>query len=210
MKAPPRPMMDSEAPQWLQKIEAHHPHQVILYIAMMASSLLFGYLILIFSYTQAQTEANSIEVPKAFIISTLAIVFSSFWMSNVVGYFKEEQYPHMMRSLRYTFFLGLIFMAFQIGGWYQLVVLHPADSIGQNANAYLLALSGLHGLHLVSGVGMLIWVYSSLGKAIVDPVSSLIVQTTPYQLIKVKMLVSWWHFLDILWVILFIDMLLVL
>jgi len=58
-------------------------------------------------------------------------------------------------------------------------------------------------LHLLAGLLFLVSIWRRIGKASKDPIKSLITATTPYQQVRITMLVSFWHYLDVVWVVMF-------
>ncbi|MEM7106755.1 MAG: cytochrome c oxidase subunit 3, partial [Bacteroidota bacterium] len=92
--------------------------------------------------------------------------------------------------------LGVAFLISQLVVWSDLV----ADNVyfvGNPSGSFLYVLSGVHGLHLVSGVIFLIIVLISTYRYKVHSKN----------LTQIQMCASYWHFLDVLWIYLFVFLL---
>ena len=198
------------SPDWLVRLEKLHPHQTLLGLAMIGSGLMFAYFMVAFAASQTAITQAALSLPKAFILSTLVIIFSSFWLVKVTQAFAQEQFGELRQNLSWVMLLGILFTLLQAWGWYQLLST-PIEAPGQiTTKNYLFLMSGLHFLHLLGGLIFLLSVRWRVAKAAKDPVHSLITSTTPYRRVQIRMLVRFWHYLDLVWVVLFLFFLLVL
>ena len=184
------------------RLERLHPHKTLLYLSIFGSSLLFGFLIV--AYTM-KTDANTFidfRFPKAFIVSLVLLLFSSFSISKALLAFREDDMRGLKHSLGITLVLGLAFTISQYVGWYELNQANIHLS-GEVSGSYLYVISGLHVLHLAAGLVFLTMMYTQISNVSRDPVRRLIMVTNPYQRVKLEMLTVYWHFVDALWVLLF-------
>jgi cytochrome c oxidase subunit 3 len=88
---------------------------------------------------------------------------------------------------------GVLFLAGQLVAWRQLVaagVYLPSTL----HSSFFYVLTGLHGLHLIGGIIALSWV---LAKALLNRI-------TPAKGESLQLCALYWHFMDGLWVYLFI------
>ena len=99
-------------------------------------------------------------------------------------------------GLGITTLLGL---AFLVGQWYSWVTLVGMDVyfVGNPGGSFLYVITGLHALHLVSGVIFLI----------IMLISSFSYKVHSKRLVKLEMCLTYWHFLGGLWVYLFMFLL---
>jgi cytochrome c oxidase subunit 3 len=93
-----------------------------------------------------------------------------------------------------TTLLGSAFLYMQFAGWSDLVDINVHFTGGSPSESFVYVLSGLHMAHLVSGVIFMIVV---------------LVKTFRYKvhsknMVNMDMLSTYWHFLDGLWVYLFL------
>ncbi len=189
-------------PNVLDRLEKLHPHKTLLYLTIFGSCLLFGFLIVAYA---AKSDANTyidFEFPKAFIVSLVLLLFSSYSISRALTAFEADDMKTLKNSLGITLMLGLAFTISQYIGWYELTQSNIYLS-GEVSGSYLYVISGLHVLHLAIGLVFLTMTYTQVSNISRDPVRQLIMVTNPYQRIKLEMLTTYWHFVDALWVVLF-------
>ena len=186
----------------ISRLEKLHPHKTLLYLSIFGSSLLFAFLITAYAMkTDVDTFIN-FRFPKAFIVSLVLLLFSSFSISKALVAFREDDMKGLKHSLGITLVLGLAFTISQYVGWYELNQSNIYLS-GEVSGSYLYVISGLHVLHLAAGLVFLTMMYTQISNISRDPVKQLIMVTNPYQRIKLEMLTVYWHFVDALWVVLF-------
>lgn len=100
------------------------------------------------------------------------------------------------KALPWMLMLGFLFSAMFIAGqmlvWQQLVDL--GYFISENpANSYYYLFTGIHAIHLMGGIAVLLQVsYRYIKKSDIDSLSA-----------SIKLCASYWHFLFIVWVLLF-------
>ncbi|MGB3852217.1 MAG: cytochrome c oxidase subunit 3 [Tunicatimonas sp.] len=193
-KASPQNVMD--------RLEKLHPHKTLLYLAIFGSCLLFGFLITAYAVKTDHNTFINFRFPKSFIVSLVLLLFSSFSISKALGAFRDDDMEALKQSLGLTLLLGLGFTISQYVGWYELNQSKIYLS-GEVSGSYLYIISGLHVLHLAAGLVFLTVTYTHVSNVSRDQVKRLIMVTNPYQRIKLEMLTVYWHFVDILWVVLF-------
>ena len=184
------------------RLEKIHPHKMLLYLSIFGSSLIFLFMITAYTFSRPDEDFSNFVMPKAFIVSLVLLMFSSFSISRLLPAFKKDRMKEVRRILEVTLLLGLAFTISQYVGWYELnrSGIHLS---GQDSGAYLYVISGLHVLHLAGGLVFLTLTYTKINTVARDPVKNLIMVTNPYQRTKMEMLVTYWHFVDALWVLLF-------
>jgi len=180
-----------------------HPIRVITYLTLLVISSAFLSLVAGYFETTAGTIYNNFELPKIFHANTIIILASSYVVLQMRNAkFKDDSVTYK-NALIVTSILGLAFTALQIVGWEEL----KANGISFTNNisgTYLYLISGLHLLHLLVGVGFLVWF---LIKAFIiekDAYKSLLFDTDPIEKLKIEMLATYWHFVDILWIFLYL------
>ena len=187
-----------------KKMEQLHPHQLMLYVSMIGSAIIFLFMIVAFAVSRPEAaDFIKMQFPKSFVISTIVLLLSSFSVSKVLPAYEQDNLDEMKKWLGITFLLGLIFSASQITGWKEL----QENSIyfsGAKSGAYLYVISGLHVLHMAGVMIFLLFTLLSCHKISKDVVKRLVYSTTPYEKIKLRMLEDFWHFVDVLWVVLFL------
>ena len=186
-----------------QRIEKAHPHRVILALFMVGSFLVFLFLLIALAFSYQAKGNTALFLPKSFLASTALLLSSGLVFDRSIRWLKQERFDKLLYTLLYTALLIVLFVIFQIAGWKQL---YEAGVFlnGKASGAYLYLITGLHLLHIVVAAAWLGHTIIQVWPAGNDPVKQLIISTSPYQEIKLRMLVGFWHFLSGVWVLLYL------
>lgn len=136
------------------------------------------------------------NLPSAFYLSTAIIVTSSITMFLALQMAKKNNKGGIIISLLATFVLGLVFAYFQYLGWSELYSKQIVFG-GKSANAsgsFLYLITFLHLLHLFAGIISLLITLKNSVKGKYNAQNTL----------GLELCSIYWHFLDILWVYLFL------
>jgi cytochrome c oxidase subunit III len=173
-----------------------HPHKFSLWIAMASIIMAFAGLISAYLVKMSQSNWLQFNLPAIFTLSTIVIIASSATMYFAVRAFKQREIPTYRLLITITAVLGIVFMALQIKGFF--VTDHAGVKIvGKGANAsgsFLLAIAGLHILHVLGGVIVLIVQFFRAFSR----------KNRIYSAVPVEVAALYWHFVDVLWIVLFI------
>ncbi|MEZ4886174.1 MAG: cytochrome c oxidase subunit 3 [Chitinophagales bacterium] len=176
-----------------------HPLQMMLYFAISSLSVLFLGLTVAYFFSSGTWTWSQFRFPKAFLFSTIAIVASSFSIQRALGFYQNDASEKLKKSLFMSLIFSVLFVVLQIVGWFDLYTRGIYIS-GKPDGSYLYLISALHALHVIVGLAILGHFYSQTIKKIQDPVTSLLFFTTPKEERHLKMIITYWHFVDILWV----------
>lgn len=186
-----------------KKMEQMHPHEVLVYVSMVGSAVIFLFTIMAFTVSKPpQAEFFKFEFPKSFIISTFVLLISSFTVTRVIPEFEKDNLEGIKKWLGISFLLGLVFSCLQITGWKELEGYNILFT-GERSGAYLYVISGLHVIHMVGIMGYLLYLLLEANKTSNDVVKHLVYSTNPYQKVKFKLLSNCWHFVDAVWIVIF-------
>jgi cytochrome c oxidase subunit 3 len=150
------------------------------------------------AYLVRKAEGNWVEfkLPDLFYYSTGVLIASSIAMHAALIAAKKDQFNALRLSISITFVLGLLFLVMQYYGWAQLVEMN-VYFVGNPSGSFVYVFSGLHGLHLVSGLIVLL----------VALLAAFQLKINAKALTQIKICSTYWHFLDALWVYLFLFLL---
>jgi cytochrome c oxidase subunit 3 len=200
--------IEKDSPSLIKRLEKIHPHLMLMYVGIIGSSLIFFFLSILFIGTALQQQV-AISLPKSFVFSTAVLLMSSYFAHQYVQHFKNDRSSALSHAATGLFITGVIFTLSQMVGWIELSG-SGVHLTGKATGAYLYLLSGLHALHLIGGLVYTLIQAIAAQKISKDAVRALIVFSSPYELVKARMLAVYWHFLDIVWVMLFLFFLLLL
>ncbi|MCH7401665.1 heme-copper oxidase subunit III [Belliella kenyensis] len=189
---------------WFQKLENLHPYQTMVYLGMIGSGLIFLFLTVAFLASgYGGFPSMGIKLPKSFVISTFVIMLSGYTVSNVSLHFREERLRKLKNNLFTTFLLGVIFTVLQFLGWLELKQM-GVDFKGLPSGSFLYVLSGIHVFHLVGAMIFGLIMVLQYGRREKDQVGQLIMLTNPFEKMRISLFATYWHFMDLIWLMLFL------
>jgi len=135
-------------------------------------------------------------IPYLPIIATTILIISSFTMQWGLRRIQKGDRTGMNRALVITLVLGIVFLAAQI---FDYISLLDREGFGINSGIYgtlFYTMTGFHGAHVFGGV---------IGITIVL-VRGLAGQFSAKHHIAVEAVSAYWHFVDIVWIFLFLTL----
>src|SRR5712692_3977238 len=162
-------------------------------IAIALVSILMVFMALTSAFIVLRRGSNlwvSIQLPRALWANTLVLLGSSYTLEVARRRLSLADLSGFRKFWSVTTALGLLFVAGQFVAWRQLVAqgLYIASN---QASSFFYIFTGAHAVHLLGGVGALLYV--SLRKSDQKRISlSLAAEIASY----------YWHFMDGLWVFL--------
>ncbi|OYX23371.1 MAG: cytochrome C oxidase subunit III [Algoriphagus sp. 32-45-6] len=198
-------MNAEETPKsWFQRVESLHPYEMMLYLAMFGSGLIFLFLVVAFLFSGLnQLEGLNHKMPVAFLISTFLIILSGYTATKMRLYFQEENISKLESSLRATFWLGFTFTVLQFAGWKELTDM-GINFTGIPSGSFLYLLSGIHIVHLVGAMVFALILLLKLRRTQSDGIQKLLLITNPYEKMRIRLFTVYWHFMDAVWLVLFL------
>jgi cytochrome c oxidase subunit 3 len=136
---------------------------------------------------------HSILLPPVLWFNTAALLLSSFTFHRALAGIKQGNGAALSRWLMATIVLGLVFLGGQLAAWGQLAKMGVFLQ-SNPASSFFYLLSAMHGLHLIGGVGF-------LGYVLVRALRN---DFTKLEHLPVELCATYWHFMDGLWLYLFI------
>ena len=178
------------------------PFGFMLWLGVIGSSLLFTTIFLVYLIRMQNASSHFIALPDMFWLSTLVILFSSITLHEANLAFVQERFLHYRVFLGATFVLGITFMLLQVSGWLEMID-GNAFLARNNSVASIYILTGLHLLHIFGG---LLYLSILLRKAIKNRtyVDSFVYSVNPPNRLRLKLMTRYWHFVDALWLVVFI------
>lgn len=187
--------MDIVSSQQRKKI---HPHKFIMWVAIGSILMMFAGLTSAYIVRSNQANWQEIEMPKIFWYSTAVILISSLTIQMALRSFKQREMNRYRLLMGVTFVLGAVFVALQWIGFMQLWD-QQVTFRGSGEGQFLYVIFGLHAVHVLGGIIALIimFIKAFFGKAKL------------YSSVPVEVMSTYWHFVDILWIYLFVFFMLI-
>lgn len=178
------------------------PYLFMLYLGFGGSSLVFILFSALYTIRKGTPGWLSFNIPSIFWISTCLIILSSLALHFANKAFTSDRFTQYKWLLALTLDIGILFIITQIIGWRTL--LNEGIALNKStAGAFLYIISGLHLLHVLGG---LIFLCILLVQALKRNtyIDSFIYSVNPPNQSRLRLITQYWHFVDILWVLLFV------
>jgi cytochrome c oxidase subunit 3 len=168
----------------------------LLWIGIVSIVMLFAGLTSAYVVRAQNGNWQVFELPSILIISTAIIVTSSLTMLLAQRAIKKDNFQLTSIYLFLTLVLGLSFFYTQAQGWKELSQqgIYFAGKYSNASGSFLIIIAFLHLAHMVGG---LIALFVSLTKSLLKKYSS-------SDSLGIELTAIYWHFLDVLWVYLFL------
>ena len=171
-----------------------NPKKFMLWLTIVAILMMFagwtsGYLV-----RKAEGRWHEFELPQIFWYSTGILLVSSISMFLAVQSAKKDNFNALKIAISITFVFGLAFLTTQVIGFSDLIKNQLYFAGSDVAASWLYALIGLHAAHVISGLVVLL----------ISLISAFRFTTDSKNMLRIKLCATYWHFLDFLWLYLFL------
>lgn len=181
-----------------------HPYKVILYLSM-ASILMF------FAITTSAllvkkgdiVSWEAFKLPTVFYLSTAILLASSALMHYAKNLYAQTKFVSSRLFIFLSIILSIVFMYTQYLGFQSLEAIGmPLSGNASGSFVYVIVLA--HAFHILGGLffSILILMRSILNRNDTNFESNNI--ANPKRLLSLELLTIYWHFIDFIWVYLFI------
>ncbi len=179
-----------------------HPHKFNLWLAIISLIMVFGGLTSAYLVARSMVkQPEFFDIPNLLWINTGIILLSSFSMQFAVWRVRKGDEKQALIGLLLTCLMGIVFLFGQysvyqemvLGGNYFVDPMRADDSV-----SYFYILTGLHGTHIIAGLIALFFALIKTGFKMYKPGK---------KILSIEMTATFWHFLDLLWVYLFVFLL---
>nr|WP_315139890.1 cytochrome c oxidase subunit 3 [uncultured Flavobacterium sp.] len=172
-------------------------YKLILLFAMVSMTMMFAGLTSAFVVSKSRADwLKDFQLPTAFFISTIVILGCSVTFHLAKKSIQKDNQSATTMCLLSTLALGVLFVILQFVGFGQIVsngyyFTGQASSI---TTTFLYIVTVVHLLHLVGGlISLLIIIYNHFKQ-----------KYNSTQTLGIELGAMYWHFLDLLWVYLFL------
>ena len=180
-----------------QKSRTARSYKLILLFSMVSMTMMFGGLTSAFVVSKSRVDwLKDFQLPSAFYISTIAIIGCSLTFYVAKKAIMKNNRAKFTVFLLSTLFLGLLFVVLQFVGFRQIVDAgyYFTGSGSSITSTFLYVVTIVHLIHLAGGViALLIIIYNHFKQ-----------KYNSSQTLGIELGAMYWHFLDLLWVYLFL------
>ncbi|MHA4737632.1 cytochrome c oxidase subunit 3 [Dyadobacter sp. MSC1_007] len=179
-----------------QETLAMDPKKFILWLFLVSIIMLFASQSSAYLVRRAEGNWLEFEMPKIFWYSSAVLLISSMAMQWAYFSAKKDQFNQLKIAISITFVLGLAFLWMQFEGWKQLVAMN-VYFVGNPSGSFFYVFTGLHGFHIITGLIVLLFAL----------IAAFRLNVHAKNLRRIQICATYWHFLDILWLYLFVFLL---
>jgi cytochrome c oxidase subunit 3 len=177
------------------------PSKFNLWLFMLASSMLFAAVVSAFIVHRPDAEQKNawtvFDLPVYFMYSLIIVLVSSVTVYYAFKMAKKDEISANRWLLSATWILGILFCVSQFYGWKQLVSLDLTfvNSRPEDISAsYVYVITALHVLHVLGGIVLLS----------ISWVQSMKLNVHKKNLTLMSITNTYWHFVGILWILLYL------
>lgn len=171
------------------------PLKFALWASLASISMMFAGFLSAYLVRQAAGNWFEFVLPNLFLGSTGIIILSSVTMHRAVKAFREEDERLYKSMLLATFCLGIVFIITQYQGWLAMQAA-GIDLKGNPSGAFVYLISGVHVAHVVGGIAAL---FVALIHGFTLPF-----KVTERRKTRLDITAHYWHYVDVLWVVLYL------
>ena len=180
-----------------EKTRSDRSYKLLLLFAMISMTMMFAGLTSAFVVSKSRADwLKDFQLPLAFYFSTAVIIGCSVTFHLAKKAIQNDQQKTTTTFLLATLILGILFIILQFVGFGQVVAngYYFTGSESSITTTFLYIVTLVHLLHLVGGIiSLLIIIYNHFKQ-----------KYNSTQTIGIELGAMYWHFLDILWVYLFL------
>jgi len=179
------------------KLRTARSYKLILLFAMVSMTMMFAGLTSAYVVSQSRADwLKNFQLPSAFYFSTIAILGCSITFHLAKKAIQRNEISKTTSLLLATLALGITFVVLQFVGFGQIVAngYYFTGSASSITTTFLYIVVVVHLLHLAGGmIALLVIIYNHFKQ-----------KYNSTQTLGIELGAMYWHFLDFLWIYLFL------
>lgn len=168
----------------------------MLWVSMISMTMMFAGLTSAYVVSRKRYDWVSFDLPQSFYISTLLIVLSSITFMLAKFFIKKDNRTATTAALLATFSLGIGFVLLQFQGFDELFSAGYVFAGEQSTvkSSFIYGITLAHIVHIIAGIIVLsVVIFNHLNK-----------KYSSKDTLGLELGAIFWHFVDILWIYLFL------
>lgn len=181
-----------------------HPLKLVLYFGMISMFMFFALTTSALLFKKGDS-LNWVQftLPKIFLLSTGVVILCSILIHYSMSLYKKGKFGAFRWTLAVSVLLGFVFLATQVLGFQALAAIgYPLEGHSSGSFIYVIALA--HALHVIVGLFFSVFTLTKAYLNRKDPIYELRDIINPRRVLSLELLTTFWHFIDVLWVYLYI------
>lgn len=168
-----------------------HPKKFALWVGCASIMMMFAAFTSAYIVRQAAGNWLEFRLPDIFFVSTAIILLSSLTLHGSYLAFKRGNSALYRGLLAGTLILGLAFLVLQYQGWQAMTAI-GVELTTNPSGSFVYVISGVHAAHILGGI-------AALSVALLHAFG-LPFKVTKGRKLRFELTLTYWHFVDFLWV----------
>jgi len=175
-----------------------HPYKFTLWVGIGSIIMMFAGFTSAYIVKREQPGWIGFSMPVIFWYSSAVMLLSSILLQVGIGAFKSRDMGKYRNLLLSTTLLGIVFIVLQVIGYWQLNKIGVKVE-GSGSGVFFIIIFGLHALHVLGGIiALLVLMFRAMNS-----------RTRSYNIVPIEVAATYWHFVDLLWIYLFVFFILI-
>lgn len=181
-----------------------HPQKLALWIAMASMSMFFAALTSALLVKKGDYRVwENFKLPTIFMFSTVSVIAVSVCIHAALISYRKAKFVQFRWLMFFSFILGCLFLVLQLGGWN--VMINGGMTLTENlSGAFIYVITASHGVHIIVGLLVMMVFIIDAFRNRMDPIYELRSIINPKRQLHLELLVSYWHYVDAVWVYLYV------
>ena len=181
-----------------------HPQKFMLWVAMAAMSMFFAALTSALLVKKGDYRVwENFRLPTVFLFSTMTIITLSVCIHASLLSYRKAKFSRFRWLMFTSFLLGCLFLGLQLTGWH--VLQQGGMTLTENlSGSFIYLITSAHGVHIIAGLAVMLVFLISAVRARNDEIYELRNIINPKRQLNLELLVSYWHYVDAVWVYLYV------
>ena len=171
-----------------------HPWKFALWLGCGSITMMFAAWSSAYTVRQAAGNWLEFKLPTLFFLNTAVLVLSSLALQGSYISFKREKEGLYKGLLVSTTILGLAFVGLQYAAWMEMKKIGVPLTLNPSGD-FIYVFTSFHAAHVLGGIAVL---FVALVHAFVLPF-----KPTAKRKLRFELTLTYWHFVDFLWIYLF-------
>lgn len=177
-----------------------HPKKFALWLFIVSIIMIFAAWTSAYIVRRAEGNWLEFDLPPSMLYSTIVIALSSISMHWAYLSAKKDNFLNVKIGVSITVLLAAFFVYFQVDGFGQLIENQVwfGGKKSNPAGSFVYVLAGAHAVHIIGGaLFLLITIYYTFRQEVHSK-----------NMLLIDMCTTFWHFLDVLWIYLYVFLML--
>ena len=203
-------VMNSGGDEYMKELKQNteytgvHPQKFGLWLAMASMTMFFAALTSALILKKGDFKSwENFKLPNIFLLSTVVIISLSVAMHGALICYRRARFTAFRWLFFLGFLLGIVFLLAQWMGFRALAAI-GFPLTGNIAGQFIYLVASLHGLHIVIALMITLIVLILAVRARKDQLFELRNIINPKRKLQMELLVTFWHYIDIVWIYLYV------